>query len=570
MADTEPLIAATASLAGTVAATSMPLDLPSAGEARELRHRLVDQFRDHLLPRLRDRNAPLLVVVGGSTGAGKSTLVNTVVGEVVSRTGVLRPTTRSSVLVHHPEDHDAFASDRILGSLARASSGGGAGRVPSEDPGVLTLVESTRLPVGVGLLDTPDIDSVASTNRDLSRQMLSAADLWLFVTTPSRYADAVPWDLLAQAAERGTEVAVVLDRVERDELPEVHPHLREMLDRAGLERASLLVVPAAHDVDGMLPRSAITTVMEYLVGHAGTAASRRAVADRTLRGALNSMAPRVQGVAAGVADQVDAIGDLAARLDAAHAHAVASLVEAIDDGRVLRGEVLARWHDFVGAGDLLRWLEEGIGRIRDRMSALLRRGARPEEPLAEAVGDGLAAVVVDAMQRARRDTIRSWRAGPGGPLVGDLDSASPGSLHADARRLVQQWQDEVVELVRSQAGDKRASARVMALGLNGVAAVLMVAVFASTGGLTGAEVGVAAGTSVMAQRLLEAVLGDQAVRTMTQQAHAALVRRVTELVDGQAAEFRARLDALAVDPAWPEQLRNGLLRVEAARREVGL
>ena len=148
--------------------------------------------------------------------------------------------------------------------------------------------------------------------------------------------------------------------------------------------------------------------------------------------------------------------------------------------------------------------------------------------------------------------------------------ALPGSMQGDARRLVQEWQDEVVDLVRSQAGDKRTSARVMALGLNGVAAVLMVAVFASTGGLTGAEVGVAAGTSVMAQRVLEAVLGDQAVRSMTQQARDALVRRVTALVAAQADEFRARLDDLGIDPGWPEQLHNGLLGVEAARREVGL
>lgn len=568
MADTDALVAATASLTGAVAATALPLDLPSTVTAREVRRRLVDQLRDHLLPRLRDRDAPLLVVVGGSTGAGKSTLVNTIVGEVVSRTGVLRPTTRSAVLVHHPDDHEAFASDRVLGSLARVT--GTAVAEAAEDPSMLSLVSSTRLPSGVGILDTPDVDSVAAGNRDLSRQLLAAADLWLFVTTPSRYADAVPWDLLAQAADRGTEVAVVLDRVERDELATVHPHLREMLDEAGLGRAALLVVPAAHDVDGMLPETTIATVMEHLGDLAGTAEDRRAVADRTLRGALDSLEPRVAVVASGVGDQVAAVEELDSRVDAAHVNAVATMVAAIDEGRVLRGEVLARWHDFVGAGDLLRWLEQGIGRIRDRVSALLRRGARPEQPLTEAVEDGLVSVVVDAMERARRDTIRSWRSGPGEALVADLDTATPGSLQRDAHRLVQQWQDEVVELVRSQAGDKRASARVMALGLNGVAAVLMVAVFASTGGLTGAEVGVAAGTSVMAQRLLEAVLGDQAVRTMTQQAHAALVARVTALAEAQAEQFRIRLDALDVDPAWVSGLRDGVRGVEAARLEVGL
>ena len=42
------------------------------------------------------------MVVGGSTGAGKSTLVNTLVGAEVSTAGVLRPTTRAPVLACHP------------------------------------------------------------------------------------------------------------------------------------------------------------------------------------------------------------------------------------------------------------------------------------------------------------------------------------------------------------------------------------------------------------------------------------------------------------------------------------
>ena len=34
------------------------------------------------------------------------------------------------------------------------------------------------------------------------RQLLAAADLWLFVTSAARYADQVPWDFLRKAAER--------------------------------------------------------------------------------------------------------------------------------------------------------------------------------------------------------------------------------------------------------------------------------------------------------------------------------------------------------------------------------
>ena len=70
--------------------------------AARVRDELVAQIDDYLLPRLRSMDAPLLMVVGGSTGAGKSTLVNSLVGADVSPAGVLRPTTRAPVLVCHP------------------------------------------------------------------------------------------------------------------------------------------------------------------------------------------------------------------------------------------------------------------------------------------------------------------------------------------------------------------------------------------------------------------------------------------------------------------------------------
>src|SRR3712207_6005789 len=121
-------------------------------------------------------DAPLLMVVGGSTGAGKSTLVNSLVGASVSPSGVLRPTTRAPVLVCHPQDLRWFEDDRVLPGLSR-TRGRPAG------PGGLQLTPAMGLPAGVALLDSPDIDSVVEANRTLSRQLLAAADAWLFVTT---------------------------------------------------------------------------------------------------------------------------------------------------------------------------------------------------------------------------------------------------------------------------------------------------------------------------------------------------------------------------------------------------
>src|SRR3712207_4503799 len=109
-------------------------------------------------------DAPLLMVVGGSTGAGKSTLVNSLVGSVVSPAGVLRPTTRAPVLACNAADLRWFEDDRVLAGLPR-TTGGPAG------PGGLQLVATENLPTGLALLDSPDIDSVLAENRALANQL---------------------------------------------------------------------------------------------------------------------------------------------------------------------------------------------------------------------------------------------------------------------------------------------------------------------------------------------------------------------------------------------------------------
>ncbi len=62
-----------------------------------------------------------------------------------------------------------------------------------------------------------------------------------------------------------------------------------------------------------------------------------------------------------------------------------------------------------------------------------------------------------------------------------------------------------------------AHARLASLGVNGAGLTVMLAVFAHTGGLTGAEVVVAGGTSAVGQKLLEAIFGDQAVRQLAEE-----------------------------------------------------
>ena len=163
----------------------------------------------------------------------------------MTQPGVLRPTTRSPVLVHNPDDAQWFGQDRLLPDLERVATS-------TNDPGALQLVPADTMPAGLAVLDAPDVDSVEEQNRTLAAQLLAAADLWLFVTSAARYADQVPWDYLRQAAERSASVAIVLDRTPDDAIGTVSTHLARML---AVPRAQGLAAVRGHRGQGRRARA---------------------------------------------------------------------------------------------------------------------------------------------------------------------------------------------------------------------------------------------------------------------------------------------------------------------------
>jgi hypothetical protein len=541
----------------------LPLDLPGMDAHREAQREMVAQLEDYVIPRVTTLEAPLLAVVGGSTGAGKSTLVNSLVGAKVTLPGVLRPTTRSPVLVHHPDDAAWFGQDRLLPDLERVS-------FATNDPDALQLVPSEAVPQGMAILDAPDVDSVEERNRVLAAQLLAAADLWIFVTSAARYADQVPWDFLRQAAERSTAVAIVLDRTPEEAVQTVSTHLARMLASRGLKDSPLFIVlEGPVDDNGLLPADLVAEVRGWLDSLAEDSTARGAVVLQTLDGAVRTLTMRTFPVADAAADQIVTVQRLREDATKAYDDAVAAVVAATADGTLLRGEVLARWQEFVGTGELLKGLETKVGRVRDRLVNTFKGRPQQAERITVAVESGLELLILEHAEAAAERAEASWQqlaAGQGllrdaGP---DLGRASR-DLRRHAERSVREWQADVLEMVRTQGADKRSTARFLAFGVNGLSVALMIVVFSYSYGLTGAEVGIAGGSAVLGQKLLEAVFGDQAVRSLAERAKRSLEVRVTELLSAERARYTDVLDSLGLSAEVPEALRRASRRVEDAR-----
>ncbi|MFB7913491.1 dynamin family protein [Streptomyces sp. NPDC056061] len=386
------LIDALSALRDRVAAVRLPLPLPGAARARRTRSELLAQLDDYLLPRLKDPEAPLLAVIGGSTGAGKSTLVNSLVGRPVSEAGVLRPTTRTPVLVCHPDDHHWFAGARVLPQLTRVwlppqeSRGldgrdgiddldnlddlGGFDGGEDEAQVALRVETATGLPRGLALLDAPDIDSLVVRNRVLAAELICAADVWVMVTTASRYADAVPWHLLRTAKEYDASFVTVLDRVPHQVIAEVARQYGALLTRAGLGEVPRFTIPelpeSAGGGSGLLPTTAVAPLRAWLSHRAQDPAARQQAVGRTAAGVIDSLDARLPALAGAVAAQYAAVVRLTAVVEDAYRVESDRVGRRLLKGGVLAGDARTLWRgypQFSTSDELLEALVESLAAL---------------------------------------------------------------------------------------------------------------------------------------------------------------------------------------------------------------
>ncbi len=359
-----------------ISVVEMPLPTGREREANELVAQMMDQLDHHLIPRVREETSPAVVIVGGPTGAGKSTVVNALLGEELTASGVLRPTTRVPHLFHHPLD------GAVLAEVAKRA----------------TTHPTEAVPRGLAIVDSPDLDSVRGENREVAEDLLEAADLWVFVTTPARYGDAIPWNALRKATDRGASVAIVLNRVTPDVAAQVRRELVSRLAQEKLEGLPLFVIPEDATVD--IPRDVVRGLGRWLDTVA--ASSANTIVERTLHGGIAAMKEWLEQLAEHMDDQAAAAKDVRSEVRRCAAQAE---VEAGDD-----------WYRAIGEGPVdARWrqatAEKGpLFRLSNSMW-VKRRSAREERDAALGVirADLIAAVEASLSHAAATATSKMMK-----------------------------------------------------------------------------------------------------------------------------------------------------------------
>ncbi len=486
-----------------------------------------DLARRYLLRRLRDLDGPLTVVVFGPTGAGKSTLVNSLAGRTISEPGALRPTTRRPVVWAHERNAER----------ARAIEG---------DP-VVSLDDHPLLE-RLTLVDTPDLDSYVAEHKELAESVLRMADAAVFVTTPQRYADAVPWGVVRDLVDRRMPLVVVANRLSRRSSGAV-ADLTALLRSHGLDtaRRDQIIQIQEHRLkgDGRLPKAAVERVGLDL---GAVAKDKDEVVARTVAGSVADLARDARTAAEQIRLQYEEGVSFWEAAKLGFEHQIDEIELHLERGDLVRGEVVARWQRMIGVNDLATLITRGWARLRD-----VARGGSPLEPdAAERVEsearDELVDLVLVRGQRATTAAATAWEIEPGARalITPELRRVGAG-LEEEVQHQVDEWLAGIIGLIQSQGEGRYRLARLASIGINGAATVLLLGVFASTSGITGAEVGVAAGAAAAQQAVLEHLFGSAASTALAKQARSDLAERLAVTLRGDAERFHEALEA-AIDP----------------------
>ncbi|WP_278256597.1 hypothetical protein [Nocardioides convexus] len=332
----------------------------------------------------------------------------------------------------------------------------------------------------------------------------------------------------------------MLSRTPADDVATVSVHLARMMAARGLKDSPLFAVPQGTVSDeGLLPASYAAEVRGWLDALAADAAARRDVVNQTVAGAVRTVTRKAFPIADAAAQQVAAVSGLLAAADQVYDDAESSLVTAGGDGTLLRGDLLARWQEFVGSGEPGP-LPGGQGRLRagapgqrhQGQAAAGRAGRRRRR-------DGAGVPGRRPRRAGRRARVR--RVARGGLRRGAArsDARRPDPGRARAALALRAGRPRVAggacrSLVRTEAGDARHSARFLALGVRGLSVTLAVVALAGED-----PRGQAAESVRLGRSLLDTILGEAGARRAVEQARAGLLQRLRALMGAERARYLA-------------------------------
>lgn len=236
---------------------------------------------------LADLDGLFMIVVAGEFNAGKSSLLNALLGETVMPEGVTPTTDRITVVTH--------------------------GERPSERAEGTAVVYRTHpapLLQDIALVDTPGTNAIVTRHQELTERFVPRADLLLFVTSADRPFTESERRFLELIASWGRKVVMVVNKVDildtDEQRAEVERYVRENA------RQTLSVTPDVFLVSAKRAERAREAGDDAALEASGVPALQRAVAER-----LGAERPRLKLLSPlGVAQRLVSLhqDQLAARL----------------------------------------------------------------------------------------------------------------------------------------------------------------------------------------------------------------------------------------------------------------